>query len=117
MDEEKHLELVKEKIKGVKLAQENELKSVVADESVKAMGQMLELDAARKMDEHLLSHPAEFDYVEKYHRELYETYQDAFSLYNEVGYLGENHGKLEKMLSLLDEFIEYFEDEWSMELR
>ncbi len=45
-----HLELLSEKIRTVDLAKEEDLRSVVADETVKAMGQMLEADAAKRHD-------------------------------------------------------------------
>lgn len=114
---EDHYELISEKIKAVDFAKEKELRSVIADEAVKAMGQMLETDAAKRYDRHLHSHPEEFRFCKKEHAELYKPYQEAFSIYNDLGYLGGNGEKMKKVLELLDQFIEHFENQWEMELR
>ncbi len=114
---EKHLELLSEKIRAVDLAKEEFLRSVVADEAVKAMGQMLEADAAKKYDRHLQSHAQEFRYCKKEHPILFSVYQEAFSIYNDLGYLGGNGEKMDRILELLEMFIEQFEKEWNIELR
>ncbi len=113
---EEHYKLIIEKVKAVEFAKEKDLKSVIADEAVKAIGQMLEADAAERFDNHLQSHPQEFRYCNRYHSTLYSSYQEAFSIYNDLGYLGENGEKTKKMLDILDAFIKHFELEWGMKI-
>ena len=114
---EKHLQLIEEKIIAVEFAKEKSLGSVIADEAVKAMGQMLEADAAKKYDGHLQSHAEEFKYCKKEHINLFLPYQETFSIYNNLGYMGGNGQMMQRMLELLDEFIEHFEEKWNIELK
>lgn len=114
---EMHLQLIEEKIIAVEFAKDKNLRSVVADETVKAMGQMLEADAAKKYDRHLQSHAEEFKYCKMEHIMLYLPYQEAFSIYNDLGYMGGNGQKMKRMLELLYKFIEHFEEKWKIELK
>jgi len=104
-------------MRAVNLAKDEDLKRVVADEAVKAMGQMLEADAAKRSDRHLNSHAEEFKYCKRNHPVLFSAYQESFSIYNNLGYLGGNGEKMDRILELMKIFKKHFENEWDVELR
>lgn len=116
MNFEEHIEVAEQYFQSAYDDMEKNRHPVVADNCTKVVGQLLKADANRKKGSDLRSHRNEFNYAEANHPKVYDLYDKIFNIYNSLGYEGSNGEGAEMALQLMEEVIEYFEEDWGMEL-
>lgn len=115
-DFEKHLKLAREKIDTVHVAHARGYVSVVGDQCVKVVEQLLDGDAFKNFKRHLTEHKEEFEYCSKHHPRIIRYFEMLFRLYSELGYEGEDGIKSRQAISLMKKVIDHFEEKWGIKI-
>jgi len=115
-DIQKHLELVKEKLKAVISAYNNKQSTVVGDLGTKVVEQLVEADAARQ-GEHFGDHQSRHEYSNKnFPAEINKAMRKIWFAYGDLGYDGINGKRARVVMDNLKIIIEFFEKRFEVKI-
>jgi len=107
-DFQKHLELVKEKLKATINAYNNKQSTVVGDLGTKVVEQLVEADAANN-GEHFGDHKSRHEYSNKnFPAEINKAMRKIWFAYGDLGYDGINGKRARAVIDNLRIIIEFF---------
>ncbi|MFH0763222.1 MAG: hypothetical protein V1925_04975 [Candidatus Omnitrophota bacterium] len=108
-DFQKHLKLVKEKLKATINAYDNKQSTVVGDLGTKVVEQLVEADAANK-GQHFGDHQSRHEYSNKnFPDEINKAMRKVWFAYGDLGYDGINGKRAKAVIDNLKIIIEFFE--------
>jgi len=114
-DFQKHLELVKEKLRATINAYNNKQSTVVGDLGTK-VEQLVEADAANK-GEHFGDHQSRHEYSNKnFPAEVNKAMRKIWFAYGDLGYDGINGKRAKTVIDNLKIIIEFFEKRFEMKI-
>src|SRR3990167_8212038 len=115
-DFEKHIKLVKEKLKVTKEAFVGKENTVVGDLATKVVEQLVEADMARK-GEHSGDHKSRHDYSNKeYPQQVNEAMRKILFAYGNLGYDGANGNRAKKVMENLGIVVKFFEERFGVRI-
>ena len=115
-DFQKHLELVKEKLKATISAYHNKQSTVVGDLGTKVVEQLVEADAANK-GEHFGDHQSRHEYSNKnFPAEINKAMRKVWFAYGDLGYDGINGKRAKVVIDNLKIIIEFFEKRFEVKI-
>jgi hypothetical protein len=113
---QKHLELVKEKIRATINAYNNKQSTVVGDLGTKVVEQLVEADAARK-GEHFGDYQSRHEYSNKnFPAEINKAMRKIWFAYGDLGYDGINGKRAKTVIDNLKIIIEFFEKRFEVKI-
>ena len=115
-DFQKHLEIMKEKLRATRRAYRDEEFTVVGDLAIKVVEQALEAEAARDR-KHLGDHRKRFELAEEiFPGRMFNEMRKLWFIYGDLGYDGTNGNKAERAMRILEEIVQFFEKRWGIEI-
>ncbi len=115
-DFQKHLELVKEKLKATINAYNNKQSTVVGDLGTKVVEQLVEADAANK-GQHFGDHQSRHEYSNKnFPSEINKVMRKIWFAYGDLGYDGINGKRAKAVIDNLKIIIEFFEKRFEVKI-
>lgn len=115
-DFQKHLELVKEKLRAIINAYNNKQSTVVGDLGTKVVEQLVEADVAKK-GEHFGDHQSRHKYSNKnFPAEINKAMRKIWFAYGDLGYDGINGKRAKTVVDNLKIIIEFFEKRFEMKI-
>jgi len=115
-DFQKHLELVKEKLRVTITAYDNKQSTVVGDLGTKVVEQLVEADAARN-NIHFGDHQSRHEYSNKnFPAEINKAMRKIWFAYGDLGYDGINGKRAKSVMDNLNIIIEFFEKRFEVKI-
>lgn len=106
----KHMTMVREKLGAVINAYQNKLNSVIGDEAIKVVEQLVEADVARQ-DVHMYKHIDRHQHINKeYPVDIQSATKKVWYAYKDLGYDGLNGNKAKFVVQNLKKILAYFEE-------
>ena len=115
-DFNKHLKLVKEKLKATVTAYQNKQTTVVGDLGIKVVEQLIEADAA-KHGEHFGDHKSRHEYSNRnFPSEVNKAMRKVWFAYGDLGYDGINGKRAKIVMDNLKIIIRFFEKRFGVKI-
>jgi hypothetical protein len=115
-DFQKHLGMMKEKLRATREAYKDKEFTVVGDLAIKVVEQALEAEAARDR-KHLGDHRIRFKLAEKiFSKSMFDEMRKLWFIYGDLGYDGVNGARAKRAMKILEDIVQFFEKRWGVEI-